>query len=443
MVLVVASLGAVHVSSQAPPPAAGPITELLLEGAQPAPVTSGLAFALTLAKDSRPLGGPSFDVRVRNVKGSLRLSFEELALDGERLHAIVRVKNATPVAVDGLRLDVLEATESYVRKAPDGSAMKDSTGAPLLGTKSHPVRLLPSPLLFGGLVSGADRTLLLQVVPFTPAPDAEFVILTGLLTGAAAIGSRELPDLHDVAAVDVDGAGRAYLAEGPTGRVVRVGALLETPVEVAAFGAPVRGLAVGRKTSELVAASARGAALLRLGAFKTKPLLLATAAPIGCLRWDRQGVLHGSRDKGADLIRFLGQGAASEPDRQVAGEAAILSYDFDAAGAVWVVAGSAERRHVLKAGRDGKPEVRLRENTAGKIGGAWNPISCRVDSDGNVYVAEEAGGDEGRLSVFDSEGRLVRSLAIAARPVDLAVTAGGDVFVVGGTPPRVSLWRFF
>ncbi len=71
-----------------------------------------------------------------------------------------------------------------------------------------------------------------------------------------------------------------------------------------------------------------------------------------------------------------------------------------------------------------------------------NPCGAATDSHGDVYVVSEAPqGSEGRIDVFDSEGKYLTSIDEQHHPCGIAVDSAGHVYVLENEPPsRVMLF---
>jgi DNA-binding beta-propeller fold protein YncE len=78
----------------------------------------------------------------------------------------------------------------------------------------------------------------------------------------------------------------------------------------------------------------------------------------------------------------------------------------------------------------------------GRPGGLWFPNGIAVDGDGNVYVADS---NNGRVQIFDSEGKLASSIARGVGEGDLGLPRGvaldGDrLFVVDTTAHTIKVY---
>ncbi|MEO7917934.1 MAG: hypothetical protein ABIT01_00600, partial [Thermoanaerobaculia bacterium] len=133
----------------------GPMNELLPRGTEPAPASGGLAFVLAVSRDGIP--NESFELRIPGASGSLSLSLAPLYLEGSSLVGEVRLVNRTGVPLLGLRLDILQATESAVEHDAMGQEVKDASGRPKEISRPQTISFR-SPLLLGDLADGGESS---------------------------------------------------------------------------------------------------------------------------------------------------------------------------------------------------------------------------------------------------------------------------------------------
>lgn len=117
-----------------------------------------------------------------------------------------------------------------------------------------------------------------------------------------------------------------------------------------------------------------------------------------------------------------------------------LGVAFDEEGHLYMtdVRGGKKDQRVLVFNADSENPLRR----IGKPGDFWFPNGIAVDGDGNVYVADS---DNGRLQIFDSEGKLASSIARGVGEGDLGLPRGvaldGDhLFVVDTTAHTVKVY---
>ncbi len=142
-------------------------------GAAPAPVTKGLTFALAFDREGRVITSGPFVLRVSGAKGSLKVTFDSVALTGGMLDAPIRLKNDSGIDLLAVRVDLASVTES-VRSggAPPLSRLEDVTP--------------PPPLSWDTIRSGAETPAeLFRGGPLTFSPETEVVVVLGVVSGLA------------------------------------------------------------------------------------------------------------------------------------------------------------------------------------------------------------------------------------------------------------------
>jgi hypothetical protein len=171
-------------SSQADPgPYAfvGPMSQYLATGAQVAPVTKGLPFTIVLEGAGDKIAPTSFSLKGEGWKGAAELQFSDLNYADGSLSGTVSLTNKAGAGLQGLRLDVLTATEEY--------RTKDEKGQEKLATRSQPLRF-ESPLLFGDLLPGEDQGgIEFRVSNLKFIEDTTKISVSGVLSGLRHVGA--------------------------------------------------------------------------------------------------------------------------------------------------------------------------------------------------------------------------------------------------------------
>lgn len=98
----------------------GPMSQLLAGGASHAPVSGGLPFRITIQKDGSVQTDHTLGVSKPDWKGGPEIVFTNLRFTSATLQGEVKLHNACSLALEGLRLDVSGASESYRTKDPAG-----------------------------------------------------------------------------------------------------------------------------------------------------------------------------------------------------------------------------------------------------------------------------------------------------------------------------------
>jgi hypothetical protein len=393
------------------------LRQLLARGVGPAPVESGLSFALTITKGGRSITVGPWALHVPRASKPLKLSLEEPTLNSGALEAVARIKNETGVFVGGLRLDFLEMTEgaSDPKQAPSYASRE---------AKSRAIALV-SPLFFGDLQPGADAAASFRLEPVDLAPGSPYAVVRGIVTGAVAAGGIEVPDSSDPVAIDSDGGGLVYVGDGAGQAIFRLG---PDPKSVRKFdaGCPVTGIAVRKKSGDVYASCRDVSALLRLspggGMSKMEPIGRA----LGPIRFGGKGFLYGAP---ASIVRLDGLSVAEEIASVAERPLHAAGFDVGPEGTIWAITSEPERR--LLRIRSARDIVSLAGPGEG-LGAIATARTCRVGPDGNIYVLEgPAEARPPRVSVFDRAGSLVRVWDLpAGQPADLAFASDGRLEIL-------------
>ncbi|MGH9365730.1 MAG: hypothetical protein ACRD1B_10785 [Thermoanaerobaculia bacterium] len=152
-----------------------------LEAGRPAPVSSGLAFALTLSNGGRSVSSGRFLLRVPGTKGGLVLTLEGPGLVGDGLEAPARLKNGTDLDLYALRLDFVSVSET------DRSDPGKSAGSRPLAASAA------SPLAWTALAKGAEsEPLRFRVSPIVFSAETGLVVVLGVVSGVASVATFEV-----------------------------------------------------------------------------------------------------------------------------------------------------------------------------------------------------------------------------------------------------------
>ncbi len=418
----------------------GPLRALLAEGKTPAVVTIGLPFHITLTETGKTISAGSFDLSVPGAEKPLHLDLDGLKFEGGHLTAKAKVVNGTGAAVEGVRLDVIGATETY--KA------KDDQGKEILKTRSQSAHL-DSPLHFGDIKAGEDNGELdfdASGLAFTP--ETTQIVVEGVVSGLRFEAVRAFPGASGSGEVAVDAQSRIYISS--TGNSVQRMDNDGSNVQVIAKPPDqCKGFALNPKTGEIAATCGNN----------TKIYLFTPSGDdkgsIGedkgldnfpsFLRYDASGALWGTVTSGP--WKFGGDG---KPVRKVT-KAGDFDVDPDSAfdvlsdGTVYVISG----KTLFQVAPDDKTAKRLATGPGRKPGQLINPASVRVDAAGNLYVAEQEGdngSDAARISEFDRNGNLIRIFGRGGKtpdpnypdtmltgqlsaPIDIAFGPDGRVYI--------------
>ena len=416
---------------------AGPIGSFLAQGAKIAPVTSGLPFTIRLSSAGATIEPQSFDLSGKGWDGPAKLSFTSLKYAGGQLTGSAQIQNKTGSVIEGLRLDIVGANEEYKGK--------DAAGKETVNTRPQTVSM-SSPILLGDLAKddqSAAVPIVVQGLSFKP--ETTNVTVKGVISGLYYVGGIDVNDAQ-IASMDIDNAGRIYIGDVVGMQVTRLDADGTHPVVVAKLPDQVNGAAVDPKTNEVYATAINNEDLFHFAPNGDKlPNITRQAAgneaAFDKVRFGKNGGLYFA----ASPIWRLRNGKADPPISQAGGDDLYTKlFDVDKAGNYWIAAGLEQDRSVYFVDAGGKQSRRVAKGPDWHLGGASVPQSCRIDADGNVYVAELGipDSEEARISVFDKEGRFIRVFGRGGktraqnimpgqvfRPKDIAFGPDGRVYI--------------
>jgi hypothetical protein len=399
------ALVAATVLGQAPFHYAGPMSRLLAPGAKLAPVTQGLSFEIVVTK-AGGVGPDVFKLSGQRWRGSANLTFSGLKYEGGTLHGQVSFANSAGTSLQGLRLDIIGASELYRSKDKDG---KEITLSRPHGLKSE------SPVYFGDLLDGeSEGAHPIDVSGLDFKDDSIQFTLQGVLSGLRYIDKFHGPG--DSAYPNMDfAAGHLY------GEVYGNELFVATPpAEGKAFAQAedqTTGLAVHPKTGDIYFTQVSNPNIFIVGPSGQKKGQIGESDGIDRfvqrLRFDKSGKLYACGDGGGNIF-VIENGKVKKSIDQIADAGlAINNFDVSAEGTVWVTDGTTVR--MLRASGQG---AKVAGASDWHFGNLQSPFGVRVSPGGLVYVGEEEVEDKDqwdRISVFDAEGRIVRVFGRAGK----------------------------
>lgn len=386
----------------------GPLPGLLAPGVSAAPNGSGLPFEIKISGGGKTITGTSFDLAVPGAGKPFRLALTGAAWSGGKLTATATVTNGTGAALEGLRLDLVGASETYTAK--------DAEGKPKTLQRAQSPQA--APLHFGDLGPGeASDPLPLAVSALTFAPETVDLTVRGVVSGLRYESLLHNPQGCSGGEVDVDGGGNLYLADTCGQRIARLTAAGQVSTAVAFPEQQAKGSARDAKSGRLAATYTNDPNVHLYGTDGKEAMTIGEEQGIDSysdsLRYDPQGRLWGT--VGASLARFAATGKIEARWRTVGGSdiAAGARFDVAADGTVWIV----NEGNLWRVSADGKKQTKLAAPGArpGELAAAQ---SVRLAADGSVWVTEGADfnlGSAERVSVFDPQGRLLRVFGRGAK----------------------------
>jgi sugar lactone lactonase YvrE len=384
----------------------GPLPSLLAPGAAAAANTAGLPFEIKITAGGRKVEGGSFALTVPDAQKPFRLTLDGAAFAAGKLTAKAIIGNSSGAALEGLRLDLVQATETYTKKDAEGKVT----------TETRPQKVAAEPLHFGDLdVNETSDALPLVATGLAFGAETAQIVVRGVVSGLRYEKTVANPTACGSGEIDVDDQGNIYLSDTCGQRIARL-----TPAgEISGFELPnqAKGAARDPASGRLAATYANYPEIRIIGAESQVLGTIGEAQGIDTwpdfLRFDAQGKLW--VEASATIRRFSSTGKLEQRIASIAGTDldSILSFDIAPDGTLWVVSAGA----LWRLPADGKAGARL-VGPGLRPGELTAPVAPRAAPDGSVWVIEASDATHGapeRVSVFDREGRLIRIFGRGAR----------------------------
>lgn len=382
----------------------GAMKAFLPEGKTPGKVAGGLPFSIVLTDSGKTISGGTFSLKLPGTEKSIQITFLGLTYANGHLNGQVQVKDTAGSSIEGLRLDVEGATETY--KA------KDAQGLEVIKTRSQNVSLA-SPLLFGDLKEEeSNAPLPMSAGPLSFAPETMQIAVLGKLSGLLYVQSLSFPEASPGGQIDLDAKGRIYLSSVAGNQVVRMDNDGKNLVVAAKLPDGCIGMAVNPKTGEIAANCSNHQKIFLFTAGGDDKGSTGEAQGLDNYahwqRYDAHGTLWSSVND--TLVKFGPDGKSvfkltKADEYDLEGDSA---FDVTADGTLYTLA----NKTLFRISPDGKTARRIAIGPGGKLGQLTEPKSCRVDTNGEVYVSEDRAetlNQAARISVFDREGNFVRA----------------------------------
>ncbi|MEP7009728.1 MAG: hypothetical protein ABJC13_05340 [Acidobacteriota bacterium] len=384
----------------------GPFSSLLPKGATAAAHASGLSFEIKISDNGQKIEGGPFALAVPGAARPFRLTIEGAAFSAGRLSAKATIANGSGAALEGLRLDWVEATETF--------AKKDAAGKTVMATRSQ--KLAAEPLHFGDLdANETSDALPLVVTDLAFGAETIQIVVRGVVSGLRYEKTLVNPSACGSGQIEVDGRANVYLADTCGQRIAR----MNPTGEIAGVELPAqtRGFARDAGSGRLAATYGTYREIRLIGA---ESQVLGTIGEVqgldtvpDFLRFDGPGDLW--VEAGGAILRFSPNGKLEQRIRSIGGTDlyGVLSFDIARDGTLWIVALGA----LFRLPADGTAGSRL-VGPGLRAGELTSPEAPRAAPDGTVWVVEAADPTHGapeRISVFDREGHLIRLFGRGAR----------------------------
>lgn len=424
----------------------GSLNQLTADGVKIASVNSGLPFSIVVTENGAKISPAQLDLKIPNTNNSLKLNFENLKFANGHLTGAAKIVNSSGAVLEGLRLDVVSATEEFQTKDAKGNLAKDEKGNPILSTRNQAVNLA-SPLFFGDLAKNdSSDALAFDASTIKFAPETTKITVSGVVSGLRYLGAFNVKDLDNPAELATDVQGRIYVCDVGGQRIVRTDADGRNAETVAKLDDQCLSVAVSPKTGDIYATRGNSKDIYQFSNSGAAQGSFDGGDYLSFLRFDRQGNFYAS---GGHVFRFNNQKPALDLKEILDESLYAKGIDIDAGGNIWIISGLEDNRSFFRVAPDGKTAQRISSGADWRLGHLNVPQSVRVDASGNVYVTElgQEGTEAARISVFDKTGAFVRAFGRGGRvpdpdadkvltgqvyrPTDIAFGAGGRVYISG------------
>ena len=384
----------------------GPLPSLLAPGAAAAVNASGLPFEIKISANGQRIEGGPFALSVPDAPKPFRLTVDGAAFAAGKLTAKATIGNSSGASLEGLRLDLVQATETYTKKDAEGKAV----------TETRPQKVAAEPLHFGDLdVNETSDALPLVATGLAFGAETTQIVVRGVVSGLRYEKTLANPTACGSGEIDVDDRGNIYLSDTCGQRIARL-----TPAgEISGFELPnqAKGAARDPASGRLAATYANYPEIRIIGAESQVLGTIGEAQGMDTypdfLRFDAQGKLW--VEARGSIMRYSATAKLEQRIASIAGTDldSILAFDIAPDGTLWVVSAGA----LWRLPPDGRAGARL-VGSGLRPGELTAPVAPRAASDGSVWVIEASDPTHGapeRVSVFDREGRLIRIFGRGAR----------------------------
>lgn len=415
----------------------GSMESLVIAGKKAGAVSTGQSFQIVLTEGGAKLSVTQFELKPRGSDKPLRLSFPGLSFVDGHLKGGSEIKNEVGSAIEGVRLDVIDATETYKAKDDQGKEVE----------RTRPVTLsLPSPISFGDIADGeSNGQVPIDIGGLAFKPETVSIAVRGVVSGERYVRSIALPSVAADGQIDVDAKGRIYLSSTVDNCVARVDNDGKNLVELCKLPDQCKGMAVNPVNGEIAATCGNHATIYFFDPDGNEKGKLADGVLENysdSQRYDAKGRLWSNVS-----TTYVGFDAAHMPNSKID-----KFGDFDPTGGRFDVASdgtmySVTDDSVLVRHPDGSGGVFAKGN-GDKLGQLFGVISVRLGPDGLVYVVENGANNIplSTITVFTPSGEVVRAFGRGAskamgnfpdgfwpsqlyRPSDVAFGRDGAIYV--------------
>lgn len=414
----------------------GTMDTLVAPGVKIAPVTKGLAFQIKISSDGT-ITGTEFDLKPNGADKPFHLTLTNLTLAEGHLKGQAEIKNTCSTAIEGVRLDIFGAVETFKTKDSQG---KDVTKERSLSAA------LPSPLMFGDISTGATNGQLpIDVSALVPKPETVSITVQGIVSGERFDHKIDQTEVSADGQIEVDSQGKIYVSDTASPGVVRFDADGKNRTCLCKLPDQCKGMAMNPKTGDIAANCANYDTIYYFDSNGNQQSKLPDNVLDGWSDYQRFGP-DGSLWTNVNT-QYWKFSADHKPVLKLEKigdfDSTGLRFDLAKDGTLYAVGD----QDVLVRHPDGKGGV-FAKGTGDKLGQLFGVQSVRISPEGLVYVSEDGANNVplSTITVYSPDGSVVRAFGRGAksakdnfpdgvwpaqlwRPTDMAFGADGTLYV--------------
>ena len=391
----------------------GPLSSLMVEGSTIGNSTTGIPFTVNLTDNGNKIAPTDFDLKGSGWNNPIHIHLTDAKFSSGHLTGKINFKNESGKVLEGLRLDLGGARETY---EDHGQAKLRPEAA-----------TMPSPLLFADLQLGDDADAQpIDVSGITFTSETKEVDVTFMLSGLAYLGAFTVPrDSWSPGALSVDSQGRVYVTDHNSG-LWRFEGDGTQPQLVGKWGDNTDYAFVDPATGDLVGHESNSHRIIVDSASGEEKSKVPASEEFG--RWpswartNGTGTLYVAEENHVAIYK----NGNKVKDLETVGGTAILNSDAHGDVAPDGTLYTYSDGSIYRSNPDLTDAKKIAFGPDWHLGRVTNVQSLRVDSAGNLYVLEdnaEGWAEWPRVSVFDRNGHFVRVFGRAGK----APKEGDDV----------------
>ncbi len=401
-------------------PQVGSLSSLVGASAKIAPVTRGLSVDFTITSPS-VVSVSGDELKTPSWTGSCKLAEDALTYADGKLSANLALNNGSGTSIQGVRFDFVSAIESYKAKKDDGTEE--------IRTRTQSVTF-SSPCYFGDLADGESSVSIpsfasgIQFKPETVNVTVHAVV-SGLTYHKQFV--RPKNSLKGCGVV-VDNNGDVIVGEANHKTLWKFSEDGEFKSELGTLPVEGREVSINTTNGDLLVGlyNSHNDARVTSDGTTTSAFAANLDQWPGIARFDSTGKLY--LKTGTTITTFTDYVKSSSSTSKIGGFNLRASDPFDLANdqVLWVIASN----NLLKVDvsfENATAAVKPGTGSLGELLPTSSPV-LRYSPDGEIYISEEgiSGKFLPRVSVFDSEGRFIRTFGQGGQKANTHVYLPGQ-----------------